>query len=114
MKQARKKFKLKKKSVKVIQKNIAYRILIEPIITEAASIAVELNKYVFKVATDATKTQIKAAIEEVYKVKVKAVNTLNTHRKPVSYGRTPGFKAASKKAVVTLKAGDSIELFKGA
>lgn len=114
MKQARKKFKLKKKSAKVIERNITYRILIEPIITEAASIAVELNKYTFKVATDATKTQIKAAIQDLYKVKVKAVNTLNTHRKPVSYGKTPGFKAASKKAVVTLVAGESIELFKGA
>lgn len=94
--------------------NIAYRVLVEPIITEAATIAIELNKYTFKVAADATKIQIKAAIEELYKVKVLSVNTLNNHRKAVNYGRTPGFKAGSKKAIVTLKAGDSIELFKGA
>jgi len=94
--------------------SIAYRILIEPIITEAATVAIELNKYAFKVATDATKSQIKTAIEELYKVKVVSVNTLNNHRQFVNYGRTPGFKAGSKKAIVTLKTGDSIELFKGA
>ncbi|MFA5993620.1 MAG: 50S ribosomal protein L23 [Parcubacteria group bacterium] len=93
--------------------SIAYRILIEPIITEAASLAIELNKYTFKVAEDANKFQIKKAIEELYKVKVIGVNTLNRKRKAVNYGKTPGFKAASKKAIVTLKAGDSIELFKG-
>jgi len=114
MKQSRKKVNKKKSTAKVVEKNITYRVLIEPIITEAASIAVELNKYTFKVAVDATKIQIKKAIEDLYKVKVKAVNTLNSRRKPVSYGRTPGFKAASKKAIVTLEKGESIELFKGA
>jgi len=114
MKQARKKFNKVNKKKPVISGSIAYRILIEPIITEAATIAMELNKYTFKVAIDATKIQIKSAIEELYKVKVIAVNTLNSHRKAVNYGRTPGFKAASKKAIITLKEGDSIELFKGA
>ncbi|EKE11632.1 MAG: hypothetical protein ACD_15C00045G0015 [uncultured bacterium] len=94
--------------------SIAYRILIEPIITEAASLAIEMNKYTFKVADNADKIQIKKAIEDLYKVKVIGVNTSNRKRKPVSYGRTPGFKAGSKKAIVTLKEGDSIELFKGA
>jgi large subunit ribosomal protein L23 len=94
--------------------NIAYRILIEPIITEASSLAIESNKYTFKVAGDANKIQIKKAIEDLYKVKVIGVNTSIQKRKAVSYGRTPGFKAGSKKAIVTLKDGDSIELFKGA
>jgi len=94
--------------------NVAYRILIEPIITEAATAAMEENKYVFKVATDATKIQIKKAIEDLYKVKVISVNTLNVRRKAVNYGRTPGLRAGSKKAIVKLKEGDSIELFKGA
>lgn len=103
----------KKMNKEVGVSSIAYRVLIEPIITEAATMAIELNKYVFKVAADATKKQIKTAIEELYKVQVMAVNTLNKRRKPVNYGRTPGFRASSKKAIVTLKKGDSIELFKG-
>ncbi|PIP27268.1 MAG: 50S ribosomal protein L23 [Candidatus Moranbacteria bacterium CG23_combo_of_CG06-09_8_20_14_all_39_10] len=113
MKQTRKKVNKTKKVKEVVAQSIAYRVLIEPVISEAATIAAELNKYIFKVATTATKSQIKTAIEELYKVKVLAVNTVNVRRKLVSYGRTPGFRAASKKAVVTLKAGDSIELFKG-
>lgn len=114
MKQTRKKFKKIHRIEKEKAGNGAYRILIEPIITEAASLAVELNKYIFKVANDANKIQIKKAIEDLYKVKVIAVNTANKRRKSVSYGRTPGLKAGSKKAVVTLKKGDSIELFKTA
>jgi large subunit ribosomal protein L23 len=113
MKQTSKNLRGLNKNKNVSSASIAYRILIEPLITEAATIAVESNKYMFKVALDATKPQIKTAIEELYKVKVVAVNTLNNHRKAVNHGRTPGFKAASKKAIVTLKAGDSIELFKG-
>jgi large subunit ribosomal protein L23 len=113
MKQVSKKVNKANKIEKASSNSIAYRILIEPLITEAATIAIESNKYMFKVALNATKPQIKTAIEELYKVKVTAVNTLNNHRKAVNYGRTPGFKAASKKAIITLKAGDSIELFKG-
>ena len=113
MKQTSKKVNKANRIPKASAKSIAYRILVEPVITEAATVAIELNKYTFKVATDATKSQIKTAIEELYKVKVIAVNTSNVHRKPVNYGRTPGFKAGSKKAIITLKAGDSIELFKG-
>ncbi len=113
MKQTSKKVNKANRVQKVSATSIAYRILIEPIITEAASLAIELNKYTFKVAEDANKFQIKTAIEELYKVKVTAVNTSNRKRKAVNYGKTPGFKAGSKKAIVTLKAGDSIELFKG-
>ena len=113
MKQTSKKVNKANRTDKTGASSIAYRVLIEPIITEAATVALELNKYSFKVAVDATKSQIKSAIEELYKVKVTSVNTLNNRRRAVSYGRTPGFKAGSKKAIVTLKAGDSIELFKG-
>ena len=96
-----------------VAKGMAYKILIEPVITEASTMAVESNKYVFKVASDANKYQIKAAVEGLYNVGVVSVNTLNVRRKAVSYGRTPGFRAGIKKAIVTLKEGDSIELFKG-
>lgn len=113
MKQTSKKVNKANRIAKAGTQSIAYRILIEPIITEAATAAIESNKYIFKVANDANKLQIKAAVEELYKVKVVSVNTLNVRRKAVNYGRTPGFKAGSKKAIVKLKAGDSIELFKG-
>lgn len=113
MKQTSKKVNKANKIQKDGAQSIAYRILIEPVITEAATAAIESNKYIFKVATDATKTQIKKAIEELYKVKVIAVNTLNVRRKSVNYGRTPGLRAGSKKAIVKLKEGDTIELFKG-
>jgi large subunit ribosomal protein L23 len=88
------------------------QILIEPWVTEAATVAQEMNKYVFKVAADSKKQQIKMAIESAYAVKVVAVNTVNIPKKFRNYGRTPGWKAGFKKAIVTLKTGDRIELFK--
>lgn len=94
--------------------SLGAKVLLAPWITEAATLAMELNKYIFKVYRSATKEQIKSAIEELYKVKVVSVNTIRTHRKFRNYGRTPGWKAGFKKAVVTLKAGDKIELFEGA
>jgi len=92
---------------------IAFKVLVEPWVTEASTRALELNKYVFKVGQDAGKKQVKQSIEDLYKVKVISVNTVNIPRKKQSYGRTPGWKSGYKKAIVTLKAGDSIELFKG-
>lgn len=91
----------------------AYKVLIAPWITEAATAAMELNKYIFKVDPIATKTQIKKAIEDLYKVKVVSVNTIKIAKKARNYGRTPGWKAGFKKAVVTLKEGNKIELFQG-
>lgn len=90
---------------------VAYKVLIAPWITEAATAAMELNKYIFKVDPRATKAQIKKAIEDLYKVKVVSVNTIKIARKARNYGRTPGWKAGFKKAVVTVKKGDKIELF---
>lgn len=90
---------------------IAMNVLVSPWITEAATASMELNKYVFKVDPRSTKTQIKAAVEDLYKVKAISVNTVSIARKMRKYGRTPGWKAGFKKAVVTLKAGDKIELF---
>lgn len=87
------------------------QILIEPWITEAATVAQEMGKYVFKVSPDSNKQQIRKAVEEAYKVKVTAVNTVNIPKKMRNYGRTPGWKAGFKKAVVTLKKGESISFF---
>lgn len=91
----------------------SYKFLLSPWITEASTAAVELNKYVFKVDTKADKKQIKKAVEDLYKVKVLNVNTVRIAKKFRNYGRTPGWKAGFKKAIVTVKAGDKIELFEG-
>jgi len=103
------------KKVNMNENNLdhAERVLLEPWITEAATAAIELNKYVFKVSPGAAKAQIKNAIEAVYKVTVIAVNTVKIPRKKRYYGRTPGWKSGYKKAIVTVKAGDKIELFEG-
>jgi large subunit ribosomal protein L23 len=92
---------------------LAEKVLIEPWITEASTSAMELNKYVFKVSPSSAKGQIKKAIEGLYNVKVTSVNTVKIPNKFRKYGRTPGWKSGFKKAVVTLKAGDKIELFQG-
>ena len=91
--------------------SLAPKVLIKPWITEAATALIEMNKYVFVVAPKATKKQIISAIEGLYKVKVIAVNTIKIPRKLKNYGRTPGWKAGFKKAILTLKEGDKIDLF---
>lgn len=100
------------KEVKNINQ-IAHRILIEPWITEEATRIAELNKYIFKVAKDSTKIQVKKAIEEIYGVSVIGVNTINIPMKKRMRGMRVGKKSGFKKAVVTLKEGDKIELFEG-
>ena len=102
------------KEIQLGESKIAAKVLIEPWITEGSTRGLEMNMYTFKVSKEATKTQVKKAIQELYKVKVLTVNTLNVQRKFVSYGRTPGWKTGFKKAIVKLKKGDSIELMKAA
>ena len=85
-------------------------VIIAPVITEKSAIQRENNVYTFKVAKDANKIQIKKAIEEAFEVKVEKVNTLNTKAKSKRVGRYIGMTKTYKKAYVTLKDGDSIEL----
>lgn len=82
-----------------------------PIVTEKATLLLEQNKYTFEVAPQATKTEIKAAIESLFDVKVVDVNTQNPPRKKKRVGKFVGFRALYKRAVVTLAPGDSITLF---
>ena len=82
-----------------------------PIITEKATLLLENNQYVFEVAPKATKPQIKAAIEELFDVKVVGISTANLPRKKRRIGRFEGFKPQYKRAVVTLAPEDSIPLF---
>ena len=89
----------------------AYKILIAPWITEAATMAAEMNKYVFKVAVTADKKSIKDAIEEIYKVKVLSVRTVRIPAKTRIRGAIKGKKSGYKKAIVKLKEGDSINIY---
>ncbi len=89
-----------------------YRDIIKaPVITEkSASIASDERKYVFEVDTKANKTQIKQAVEQIFKVKVESVNTINVHPKKKRVGRYTGFTNKSKKAIITLAPNNKIDL----
>ena len=85
-------------------------IIIAPVITEKSMTERGQNVYTFKVVKEATKTDIKAAVEAAFKVEVEKVNTLNTKSKRRRVGKYPGRTKTYKKAIVTLKDGSSIEL----
>ena len=89
-----------------------FDILKRPIITEKSMGATTLNQYTFEVAKNANKTQIKQAVESLFKVKVKSVNTANVYGKIKRQGRTQGLTGSYKKAIVQLTADSkSIEFF---
>jgi large subunit ribosomal protein L23 len=90
-----------------------YDIIVAPVITEKATIASEFNKVVFKVARDATKPQIKEAVEKLFDVKVKSVNTLNRPGKMKVFRGRFGMQQDSKRAVVTLEEGHRIDVTTG-
>lgn len=90
-----------------------FDIIIKPIVTEASMIAMEENKYTFKVEKSANKTEIKRAIEEIFNVDVVKVNTMNMKGKKKRMGRNEGKRADWKKAIVKLAPGSQIELFEG-
>ena len=89
-----------------------YDIIIKPVLSEKSYSDIANKKYTFKVAKSANKTQIKQAIEEIFKVKVESVNTLNVYGKIKRQGRNEGLTGNYKKAVVQLAADSkSIEFF---
>ena len=85
-------------------------IIIAPVITEKSMAERANNVYTFKVVKDATKDEIKKAVEDAFKVEVVKINTLNTKSKRRRVGKYPGRTKTYKKAIVTLKAGSSIDL----
>lgn len=92
----------------------AYDVIIKPVITEQSMDMAAEKKYTFKVATDANKTQVRLAIEEIFGVDVKKVNIMNYDGKMKRMGRTQGKTAAYKKAIITLTEGSKeIEFFQG-
>ena len=90
-----------------------YDVIVAPVITEKATIASELNKVVFKVRKDATKPQIKAAVEGLFDVKVESVNTLVRKGKTKIFRGNRGTQSDVKKAVVTLADGHRIDVTTG-
>lgn len=87
-------------------------IIVRPIVTEKTMIQGDkLNQYTFEVLKDANKIEIKKAVEDIFNVKVINVNTINTHSKEKRVGRYVGKTKAIKKAIVSLKDGDKIDLF---
>ena len=90
-----------------------YDLIKKPIITEKATMASENGAVVFQVAMDATKPAIKEAVEAVFGVKVKAVNTVVTKGKVKKFRGRPGERSDKKKAYVTLEEGNSIDVATG-
>jgi large subunit ribosomal protein L23 len=91
-----------------------YKIIRRPIVTEKSShIKDENSQVVFEVSLDANKSEIRKAIEKLFKVKVLAVNTQNRLGKRKRLGKTLGRRKNWKRAIVTLKEGDRIDFFEG-
>ena len=90
-----------------------YDIIRSPVVTEKSTLASDHGQVVFDVAIDATKPQIKKAVEELFEVKVKAVNTLVRKGKVKRFRNTRGVRNDVKKAIVTLVDGQSIDISTG-
>ena len=92
----------------------AQDIILKPIITEKSMDGIAAKRYTFKVAIDATKPEIAAAVEELFNVEVASVNTIIMKKKPKRMGYHYGYTSEWKKAIVTLKADSKeIEFFNG-
>ena len=90
-----------------------YDTILSPVITEKSTLLSEQNKVVFKVADDASKDEIAADVEALFKVKVTKVNTLNVKGKTKRFRGRPGRRSDVKKAIVTLAEGQSIDISTG-
>ena len=90
-----------------------YDVVLSPIITEKATNASERNQVMFKVAPTATKPQIKEAVEKLFDVKVKSVNTMVRKGKKKAFRGRPGQQSDVKKAIVTLEEGHRIDVTTG-
>ncbi|MGH6936417.1 MAG: 50S ribosomal protein L23 [Methylocella sp.] len=90
-----------------------YDVIVAPVITEKATMASEANQVIFKVRNNATKPEIRAAVERLFDVKVEAVNTLIRKGKRRVFKGTRGVRSDFKKAVVTLAEGQKIDVTTG-
>jgi large subunit ribosomal protein L23 len=95
---------------------VAWNTIVRPVVSEKSTVLGEEGKYIFEVAPDANKIQIKAAVEEAFsnkKIQVAAVNILHVPGKVRRRGRSVGKTRSWKKAIVTLRAGQRLDLFEG-
>jgi large subunit ribosomal protein L23 len=91
-----------------------YDVIVRPVVTEKSTAAAEQNKVTFKISPTATKKDVKAAVEAIFKVEVVKVNTINIEGKVKRFRGRPGQRNDLRKAVVTLAAGQSIDFAAGA
>jgi large subunit ribosomal protein L23 len=89
-------------------------VLLAPVVSEKSYSLIEERKYSFKVHPDAHKTQVRQAVEELFDVKVQAVNIVQVRSKPKRRGLISGRRPGWKKAIVQLREGQTIEIFEGA
>ena len=89
-------------------------VLQAPVVSEKSYELIENGKYSFRIHPDAHKTQVRQAVEEVFEVKVERVNIVKVQPKPKRRGMFRGTRPGWKKAIVQLRAGDTIEIFQGA
>jgi large subunit ribosomal protein L23 len=94
-------------------KKSAYDIILSPVITEKSTRVSEYNQVIFKVAAKATKPEIKSAVETLFKVKVKAVNTIVRKGKLKSFRGITALQSDTKRAIITLEEGSSIDVTTG-
>ena len=90
------------------------QVLLSPVVSEKSYGQIAQNRYTFRVHQDAHKTQIRQAVEQLFDVKVERVNVIAMPAKPKRRGLHRGVRPGWKKAVVQLRAGDTIEIFEGA
>jgi large subunit ribosomal protein L23 len=90
------------------------QVLLAPVVSEKSYELIEQRKYAFRVHPDAHKTQIRQAVEELFEVRVQAVNVIKVQPKPKRRGLVRGQRPGWKKAIVQLREGDTIEIFEGA
>ncbi len=98
---------------KLKAKNKHFDLLLKPVVTEKSTLGVENNQVTFKVAINATKPEIKEAVEQVFGVKVNAVNTLRQQGKVKRFRGVVGKRPDYKKAIVTLAEGETIDITTG-
>ena len=103
----------RKKNDLKMSENKAYQVILNPLVTEKSTQQSEFNKMVFSVPVSATKMDIKLSIEKIFSVKVKAVNTILLKGKVKSFKGVLGKRSNTKKAIVTLAPGDTIDLSAG-
>ena len=103
----------RKKEKANITFNKAYQVILNPLVTEKATQMSEFNKMVFSVPLSATKLEIKSSIEKIFSVKVKAVNTILLKGKVKRFKGVSGRRSDTKKAIITLAPGNTIDLSAG-